>query len=151
MPVQTEHDWKDWPCKEWPGEKDKDGYGRIRVSRDKFPQRVHRAEWESENGPVPEGLMVLHRCDNRPCHEIDHLFLGTNAVNMADRNRKGRQARMAGPANPRAKLMQEQVNEIIEELRGRKTAYCQWDLAEKYGVHHKTIARIWRRRANGGY
>ena len=51
---------------------------------------AHRVMWELANGPIPEGMHVLHRCDVRNCVRPDHLFLGTHQDNMADMARKGR-------------------------------------------------------------
>ena len=53
-------------------------------------QLVHRLAWEAEHGPIPEGMLVLHHCDNPPCYNIQHLFLGTHADNLADAQAKGR-------------------------------------------------------------
>jgi hypothetical protein len=58
-------------------------YGAITIS-------THRLAWELVNGPIPEGMHVLHRCDEPRCCNPDHLFLGTQAENMADMHRKGR-------------------------------------------------------------
>jgi HNH endonuclease len=58
-------------------------YGTIAVS-------THRLAWELANGPIPEGMHVLHRCDTPACCNPDHLFLGTQTDNMADKTRKGR-------------------------------------------------------------
>jgi hypothetical protein len=54
---------------------------------------VHRLAWSLVNGPIPEGLYVCHRCDNRACYEIGHLFVGTAKDNNVDCSRKGRRLR----------------------------------------------------------
>lgn len=77
-----------WP---WLGWKNKDGYGEISLRC--FNARAHRVAYRIWNGEVPEGLRVCHRCDNPPCCNPKHLFLGTDADNVADRHAKGRSAR----------------------------------------------------------
>lgn len=60
---------------------------------------VHRREWEKHNGTIPKGMMVLHKCDNPPCYNIEHLFLGTAQENTDDMIVKGRsKARHLTPA-----------------------------------------------------
>ncbi len=77
-------------CWEWVGYKTPDqGYGQIAVNG-KRRRRVHRVAYELNYGPVPPGLCVLHRCDNRTCVRPDHLFLGTNQDNSDDMIAKGR-------------------------------------------------------------
>lgn len=71
-------------CVEWAGLRFRDGYGRV------GSKQAHRVAWEQTYGPIPEGLFVLHRCDNRPCVNPEHLFLGTNTDNMQDMVAKGR-------------------------------------------------------------
>jgi HNH endonuclease len=75
-------------CWLWMGYRNKKGYGMF-----KMPDRVqlaHRAAWMLTNGPIPDGLDVLHKCDNPPCVRPTMLFLGTNADNQQDSVRKGR-------------------------------------------------------------
>ncbi len=64
------------------------GYGQ--VVRYGKPQSAHRVSWELANGPIPKGLCVLHKCDNPPCVNPSHLFLGTPKDNADDSIRKGR-------------------------------------------------------------
>jgi len=82
-------------CWEWSGSRNADGYGYLRVGsqRDGTRSRVlaHRLAWMlAHGGAIPGGLFVLHRCDNPPCCNPAHLFLGTNADNVADMLAKGR-------------------------------------------------------------
>ena len=78
------------PCLEWQAGRSRSGYGKF--SRDGKTERAHRVAWEMANGPIPDGLNALHKCDNRPCVDDTHLFLGTIADNNADMVAKGRQA-----------------------------------------------------------
>lgn len=75
-------------CWEWRGATDPDGYGVLRYQRSRM--RAHRVSWQLANGPVPKGLHVLHSCDNPPCVNPDHLFLGTHQDNVRDRDQKKR-------------------------------------------------------------
>lgn len=97
-----------------------DRYGRIALDggRGAPCAGAHRVSWELHNGPIPEGMCVLHRCDNPPCVNPDHLFLGTQLDNIADRVRKGRNGDLSGQNNGRAKLTSEQVLEMRSRHRG---------------------------------
>lgn len=74
------------PCVEFDGHRTERGYGRVnkRVNGRIVSQYVHRLVWEAINGPIPEGMVVMHRCDNPACYRLDHLQLGTQADNLAD-------------------------------------------------------------------
>lgn len=76
------------PCWVWTAALHRRGYGWFRFNG--TPTLAHRVSWELTNGPIPDGLQVLHKCDNKPCERPDHFFLGTDADNMADKTAKGR-------------------------------------------------------------
>jgi hypothetical protein len=75
-------------CWEWQGALYPAGYGIIGL--DGGSHATHRLSWEIVNGPIPDGLFVCHKCDNRKCVRPDHLFLGTQKDNMRDMIAKGR-------------------------------------------------------------
>ena len=75
-------------CTVWTGTVDRCGYGRISVGC--RMAMAHRVAWELANGTIPPGMEVCHSCDNRPCCNVAHLFLGTHQDNMTDMARKGR-------------------------------------------------------------
>ncbi|MDG1950134.1 MAG: HNH endonuclease [bacterium] len=100
---------------------------------------AHRAAWELESGPIPDGLHCCHHCDNPPCVNVNHLFLGTDADNMADKEAKGRGNQAKGSAHVRAKLTEEDIPGIRSLLAmGASHTY----LARIYGVGHTTIGSI---------
>ena len=81
--------WNPWNgCLEWVAGRTPGGYGKYHINRVGYP--AHRIAWVIANGPIPSGLFVCHRCDNPPCLNVDHLFLGTAADNNADMKAKGR-------------------------------------------------------------
>lgn len=128
------------PCREYQGRRNRDGYGvrdpRPSDAADK-EHLVHRWIWTQVNGPAPAELKVLHRCDNPPCFRYDHLFLDTQAANMADMRAKGRDS---------TKLTEDQVREIRTAPQGFGTGAS---LARRFNVSPSTISlirkgRVWR-------
>lgn len=126
-------------CRVFNGTRDVKGYGVLKVGRDKM-RRAHRVAWEAHFGPIPEGLFVCHHCDNPPCVDIGHLFLGTHRDNMADMIRKGRaDNQIANPHN--AKLNPAAVLEI----RARADEGEPYDvIGADFGVTAENIYRIVR-------
>lgn len=136
-------------CFEWLGYKDKDGYGRHRPGKGKNYVGAHRFAWELSNGEIPRGMCVLHRCDNRGCVNVLHLFLGTNFDNVTDMVTKGRNLsgdkhpcrlrpeRMArGEQHGQSKMTAEKVREMREAYENG--ARNVTELARRYGIHNST-------------
>lgn len=123
-------------CWVWRASKDPRGYGKISVGGGVL-DCAHRVAWRLTNGDVPAGLYVLHRCDNRPCVNPAHLFLGTQADNMRDKGAKGREPR--GEKRPGAKVNAD----IVRQIRGSELS--QVKLGKLFGIHGGTVGMIRRR------
>ena len=114
------------------------GYGRFGIAQKVF--YAHRVAWEFVNGEVPDGLSVLHTCDNPSCCNPAHLFLGTQSDNMRDMWMKRRHS----VANPRGRLTPKQVEVLREEWkRGR---FTQKKLAMLFGVSQSSVCRLTKER-----
>jgi hypothetical protein len=123
-------------CWNWTGCKHEKGYGLFSVKNRN--RRAHRVSYEMHCGKIPDGMQVLHDCDNPSCVRPDHLFLGTNADNMADKCAKGREAHVGqkGSANARAKLTEDQVL-AIRAASGRHR-----QIALSFGISRRSISDI---------
>lgn len=124
-------------CIVWTAGKGRRGYGKFMTANQKTVG-AHRFAWEMANGrQIPDGMCVCHRCDNPPCCNPDHLFLGTTDDNMVDRANKQRQAR--GDTSGNRKLSESQVRDIREK---HSTGSRPIDLAREFGVSRETIHRV---------
>lgn len=162
-PIAAERFWarvdKSGDCWLWTGIRVKStGYGLLSLPGDKLIS-AHRIAYEVQVGPIPDGLFVLHHCDNRLCVRGDHLFVGTQAENMADMVRKGRAAtghrqgtwthpgsRAKGERHGCAILTIDQVRSIRNRIAHGER---QTDIAADFGVSKSTVnaikaGRIWR-------
>jgi hypothetical protein len=128
-------------CWDWNGNKDGRGYGRIMSARENGKHRsllASRVSWEIHNGPIPEGMGVLHRCDRPSCSRPDHLFLGDQITNMRDCAAKGRTTR--GERSATAKLTDAQAMQIREEFAARREPFAV--IARRHGVSRGIIADL---------
>lgn len=156
-----------WP---WTGGTSSDGYGRFWVEGHR--RQATAVAWTYQRGPIAEGLCVLHSCDNPPCCNVFHLFLGTKAINAADMVAKGRHPRVSGASHgsrtrpdrlargvrhgsvthpervargervASARLTAAQVLEIRRRLAAGERGV---DLAAAFGVKKSVVSKIARR------
>jgi hypothetical protein len=137
-------------CWEWTGGRNDWGYGTFAKYRDRSSPLAHRYSFVLANGPIPDGLLVLHRCDNPCCVNPEHLYAGTNQDNMNDREERGRGSHLRGSSHGMSKLSEADVLAIRASYvkRGLPGKHAP-QLAAEYGVSVPTIydivhGRHWR-------
>lgn len=135
---------KDTGCWNWNRPHPDHGYGQFNL--DGKTLRAHRVSWIIHNGTIPDGLCVLHKCDNPRCVNPSHLFLGTHSDNMIDMWKKGRQSPNSMPPdqgpqdgenNNNAVLTESLVREMKRLYKPRVFTYKM--IAEMFSLPYMTV------------
>jgi hypothetical protein len=133
-------------CWEWMAARYGSGYGAFRIGgRSGSNHHAHRVAWTLTNGEIPDGLFACHHCDNPPCCNPAHLFLGTNLDNMRDMFAKGRREAAVGEQNGKHRLTDAAVIAARANYGGRSGEVKA--LCAKYGVHKNTMLAALHRRS----
>lgn len=125
-------------CWDWPGRRDEKGYGRLGFGG-RRNVRAHRVAWELMYGEIPGGQVVCHSCDNPACVNPNHLFLGSQLENIADRDAKAR-----GTTPPsRRKLTIEQAT-AIRSLH--EQGFTQVQIAARFPISRGNVSKVINRK-----
>jgi hypothetical protein len=127
-------------CIEWQGSKFVRGYGRSFMNGRQCT--ASRVSYSMFVGPIPEGLHILHSCDNPPCVNPTHLRAGTSKENMQERERKGRRKAPKGEGHSMAKLTEDDVRAIRGNHDPKSPERNSRALAKQYGVDYSMIRLI---------
>ncbi len=136
-------------CWIWQGAKNRKGYGQKRLKGKLWI--THRLSWHTFNGPIPEGIQVLHKCDTPSCWNPEHLFLGTNQDNVDDKMRKKRHWTFSKTACKNGHPYTEGLYRIRKSDNSRQCKLCERELQRR---KYDPIARAQRyedRRKEAGY
>jgi hypothetical protein len=137
-------------CWEWTAYRTRAGYGVIGLpGRRGGTTGAHRAAWQVTYGPIPAGMVVCHACDNRACCNPAHLFVGTQAANVADMVAKGRRRGPSGDNHPRARLTERQLADLRARYEPRRTGVRgnSRALAEEFGISVQLVSDLANRRS----
>lgn len=117
------------------------GYGQVarRINGKLKVYGAHRYAWMQTHGPIPDGLHILHQCDNKLCINVEHMRLGTHRENVREAVERGLTKAKRGENQWKHKLTEENVRSIRQGLSAGETVD---DLSEKFGVDQITIRRI---------
>lgn len=126
-------------CWNWTAGLTYKGYGFLTLDRKQF--RAHRYSYELHNGPIPKGMLICHRCDNRRCVRPDHLFLGTTQDNTADRHNKGRTLVIRGENHWRSRVDEK----AVRDMRSRRLRLAEF--ASLYDLTKESVRAIQRRKS----
>lgn len=138
-------------CWEWGGRRNVQGYGWFRqpVSAAQYPKRkllAHRVSHEIHNGPIPDGFVILHACDNPPCVNPAHLSAGTFSENMKDMWGKGRNSheRLKDMAAASREVNRKVDETIVRDMRARYASgeSSQSALGREYGISASQVQKI---------
>ena len=126
-------------CLEWQGSRNDGGYGI--TGRYRRTNLVHRLVWMLTNGDIARGLVLCHSCDNPPCINIRHLFLGSHRDNVSDKIAKGRQAHghLYGEESPQSSF---EDATVIDIFRWHEQGMSQTAIAKQLGCSQSLVSLI---------
>ncbi len=136
----------DGGCLEWQRATRTGGYGIIWVGEERRSVSTHRLAWELANGPIPDGMYVCHKCDNPPCCNPDHLFLGTAKDNAYDMISKGRM--LTGGNHGSSKVPDHVVTEAIKRKNSgwKIKDVHDWVVGNGYNITYELVSK-WGRKS----